>query len=73
MLTENAQAYYQPNKERSNLKVLVGAHVQRVQTEKDSGGNLKATAVEFTHGGKTCTVNVNKEVLLTAGYDLLLL
>ena len=61
------QSYYTPNQARPNLKVLVNARVDRVQTEKGANGNLVATGVEFTHGDKTHTVKAKKEVLLSAG------
>ncbi|KAI0337923.1 alcohol oxidase [Trametopsis cervina] len=65
--TYSASAYYVPNKERSNLKVLVNAHANRVETTKAANGNLVATAVEITHGEKTYLVKAKKEVILSAG------
>ncbi|KAI0089317.1 hypothetical protein BDY19DRAFT_945207 [Irpex rosettiformis] len=63
----SAPSYYTPNEGRTNLKVLVNAHVNSVQTEKGANGNLVATGVDFTHGGKTYSVKAKKEVLLSAG------
>lgn len=61
------QAYYLPNKDRSNLSVLLLAHVNRLLTEKAEDGTLAVTGVEFTHDGKTHTVAAKNEVVLCAG------
>lgn len=61
------QAFYTPNKGRENLAVLVDAAVDYVRTERTKSGKLSAVGVEFEHGGKKCTVNARKEVILSAG------
>ncbi|KAI0072989.1 alcohol oxidase [Panus rudis PR-1116 ss-1] len=60
-------AFYLPNQDRQNLSVLVTAHVNKVLTEKKDDGKVIVTGVEFQYGGKVHTVNVNKEVILSAG------
>ncbi|KAK4994982.1 hypothetical protein LTR66_005112 [Elasticomyces elasticus] len=57
-----ARAYYEPNKDRSNLKVLCEALVCSVVLD----GN-KATGVKFMHGGSMHTVTAKKEVILCGG------
>ncbi|CAL1708210.1 unnamed protein product [Somion occarium] len=60
-------AYYLPNKERLNLKVLVFARGNRLITTKELDGSIVATAVELDHGGQIYTVNVTREVVLSSG------
>lgn len=60
------QAYYLPNRDRPNFNVLVGAHVNRVVTTKSKDDEVRATGVEFTHGGKQYIVHAQKEVILSA-------
>lgn len=62
------QAFYLPNKERPNYKVLINAHAHRIVTERAANGNLQAIGVEFEVGGKLHTVNARKDVVLAAGY-----
>jgi choline dehydrogenase-like flavoprotein len=58
----SATGYLLPNAGRSNLKVLTEAMATKVVLD----GN-KATGIEFSHEGKTHTVNASKEVVLSAG------
>ena len=51
-----------PIKKRSNLKITVNAHVQRINFE-----GKKAVSVSFYINGELKTVKANKEVLLSAG------
>lgn len=62
-------AYYLPHKDRPNYRVAVGAHVNRVLSEKGPTGVWVATGVQFTDvaTGKSGTVFARKEVLLCAG------
>lgn len=63
-----ATAYYQPNKDRSNLTVLAEAVVSRILFDSGKkGSNITATGLEFVHGGKTYTVHARKEIILSAG------
>lgn len=55
--------YLLPNAHRPNLKVLTEALVTKLCISKDSA----ATGVEFEHSGALHTVNVKKEVVLSAG------
>ncbi|KAJ6617536.1 alcohol oxidase [Mycena sp. CBHHK59/15] len=63
----SANKYYQPNAERENLTVVTSSHVTKVIHEKDSQGNATATGVAFVHAGKTHSVQVRKEVIISAG------
>ncbi|KZP27962.1 GMC oxidoreductase [Athelia psychrophila] len=63
-----ATAFYEPNADRKNFTVLCEAHVSRILFADAKGKeDITATGVEFIHGGKTYTVNVKKEVILSAG------
>ncbi|KAG2107391.1 alcohol oxidase [Suillus discolor] len=58
--------YYQPVAGRTNLKVIVNAHVTEIiTTEVD--GLITATGVKFVKSDNTYTANVAGEVCLTAG------
>ncbi|KAF9526843.1 GMC oxidoreductase [Crepidotus variabilis] len=67
----SASAYLQPNLHRPNLNVLTNALVSRIvfSSELNENGDRTASAVEFLFGDddRTCTVNVSREVLLSAG------
>ncbi|EGN92588.1 hypothetical protein SERLA73DRAFT_190954 [Serpula lacrymans var. lacrymans S7.3] len=61
-------AFYLPNAHRANFHVMIGAHVNRILTRSgDAGGDVVATSVEFSHNGSVYTVNIGKEVILSAG------
>jgi choline dehydrogenase-like flavoprotein len=57
-----ARGYFEPNKGRSNLKVLCEALATNVELE----GSV-AKGVSFMYGGEKRTVKVNKEVILCGG------
>ena len=57
-----AKGYLNPVKKRSNLKIEVNAHVQKINFE-----GKKATGVNYYIGHKLNTVSANKEVILSAG------
>ena len=57
-----AKGYLNPVKKRSNLKIVTKAHVQKINFE-----GKKAIGVNYFNGEKINTVNVNKEVILSAG------
>lgn len=61
----SASAYYQPYKERENLVVLTGAHVDKILFDRKGG--IKSNGVQYTHNGITQTVSATKEVVLAAG------
>ena len=63
-------AFYLPNKDRSNLSVLVGANGRRVLTERTANQKLSAIGVEFGYGGATYVVNAREDVILCAGFVL---
>ncbi|KJA23939.1 GMC oxidoreductase [Hypholoma sublateritium FD-334 SS-4] len=65
--TYAANMYYEPNMHRSNLVVLTKAHVTKVNLKTGSNGEVTATGVNFIHGEDTHTVEVRKEVVLSAG------
>ena len=57
-----AKGYLNPVKQRSNLKIVVNAHVQKINFE-----GKKATSVSYYNGDKIETIKANKEILLSAG------
>ena len=57
-----AKGYLNPVKKRSNLKITVNAHVQKINFL-----GKKAISVSFYDNGKLTTIKVNKEILLSAG------
>ncbi|KLO04946.1 GMC oxidoreductase [Schizopora paradoxa] len=66
--TSAATAFYLPNKDRENFKVLPDAHVNRIVI-KSSGNNsdVEAEGVEFEHQGQIHIVKASKEVIISAG------
>lgn len=58
----SAVAFLQPALKRSNLTVITGANVEQLIIKND-----RVTGVEYSKGRSTKTVNVNKEVILSAG------
>jgi choline dehydrogenase len=63
----SARDYYQPNAGRSNLSLLSEALVSKINFEKNSSNNLKATGVSIIKDGATHTIKVNKEVVVCGG------
>jgi len=58
-----ARAYLRPARDRSNLTIVTGAHVQRILLENDI-----ATGVVYRHkNSQLVTCSANKEVILSAG------
>ena len=57
-----AKGYLNPIKKRSNLKISVNAHVKKINFE-----GKKATSVSYYHGDKLKTVEINREIILSAG------
>ena len=57
-----AKGYLNPAKKRSNLKIIVNAHVQKINF-----AGKKAKGVSYYVGNKLHTVQANKEVILSAG------
>ena len=57
-----ATGYLNPAKKRLNLKIIVNAHVQKINFE-----GKRAVSVSFYKSGKLETVKANKEILLSAG------
>ncbi len=57
-----AKGYLNPAKKRSNLKILVNAHVQKINFE-----GKKAIGVSYYIKDKLYSVKVNNEVILSAG------
>lgn len=60
--------YYAPNAGQKNLTVLTSAHVANLILRKDANSIVTATAVNFLYQGKTESVFVAKEIVLSAGY-----
>lgn len=61
-----AREYYEPNADRSNLTVLTNALVSKVELET-TGGDAKATGIQFIVDGTTHTAKVKKEVIVCGG------
>ncbi|CAK1541633.1 unnamed protein product [Leptosia nina] len=59
-----ARAYLRPASKRSNLVVLLKAHVSRIIFDPDRS---KVTGVEYIQNGNKLNVGVKKEVILSAG------
>ena len=57
-----AKGYLNPVKKRSNLKIAVNSHVQKINFL-----GKKAISVSFYKNGKLETIKANKEILLSAG------
>ncbi len=57
-----AKGYLNPVKKRSNLKIEVNAHVQKINFE-----GKKAVGVNYFKKGNLNTIKANKEVILSAG------
>ena len=57
-----AKGYLNPVKNRSNLKIVTKAHVQKINFE-----GKKAVGVSYYLEGKLKSVKANKEVILSAG------
>ena len=57
-----AKGYLNPVKKRANLKIIVNAHVKKINFE-----GKKAIGVSYYIGDKLITENVSKEIILSAG------
>tara|TARA_B000000532_G_scaffold196792_1_gene162953 strand:+ start:274 stop:1884 length:1611 start_codon:yes stop_codon:yes gene_type:complete len=57
-----AKGYLNPIKKRSNLKISVNAHVKKINFE-----GKKATSVSYYQDNKLKTVEINREIILSAG------
>jgi choline dehydrogenase len=56
------RAYLQPLLDRKNVTVLTGAVVSRIIFS-----NRRASGIEFVYGGKSITVNADREIVLSLG------
>ncbi len=61
-----ASAYWKPVKDRKNLTVITGAHVQKIILE-GSAPDVVAVGAQYAVKGETMTVNAREEVILSAG------
>jgi choline dehydrogenase-like flavoprotein len=59
-------AYYLPNANRPNLRVLTNATVREIVLEQ-SGEQWTATGVRFDHGDQSYTAAASHEIVLSAG------
>jgi len=57
-----AKGYLNPIKKRSNLKISVNAHVKKINFE-----GKKAISVSYYQDNKLKTVEINREIILSAG------
>ncbi|TDL15526.1 alcohol oxidase [Rickenella mellea] len=63
----SVNAYFTPNQGRSNLVVLTGAHVTKINWASNStSAGLTASGVSFITNGTTYTVGASREVILSA-------
>ena len=62
-----AKAFLRPVLSRPNLRVVGGAHVQRLRLERNEDGALRAVGVEFSEAGATFTARAAHEIVLCAG------
>lgn len=62
----SARAYYDPVKHRENLKIVVGAYVNKI-IFADGQARPKAVGIQYTHKGKTKIANARKEIIIAAG------
>lgn len=60
------RAYYAPVSDRTNLHVITEAFVEKIILKHSSDG-VSASGVQYTHEGKSQTVNAQREVILAAG------
>ncbi|KAJ8519275.1 hypothetical protein ONZ45_g3772 [Pleurotus djamor] len=65
--TYSAVAYYEPNKHRPNLQVLVEANVDRIISQDGKNGEIRATSVQITVKGYKYVVLVGREAIVCAG------
>ncbi|KAK0204100.1 alcohol oxidase [Desarmillaria ectypa] len=63
----SASGYYAPNEHLPNLLVLTGALTTKINFTSGTEGLQKATSVDIEKDGVESTINVKKEVLLSAG------
>lgn len=61
-----ATAYYAPISQRTNLSVMTGAQVKKIEFTRGDD-NMIANTVCFNRDGKSSRVGVRKEVILAAG------
>ena len=61
-----ATAYYAPISRRTNLSLITGAQVEKIEFAQGEG-NMIANAVYFNREGESLKVRVRKEVILAAG------
>ncbi|CAK5270668.1 unnamed protein product [Mycena citricolor] len=62
-----ANAYYQPNAERTNLSVVVSSHATKIASDSAPGSEFEADRVEFSSEGTLYSVRVEKDVVIAAG------
>ena len=57
-----AKGYLNPIKKRKNLKIITGAHVQKINFK-----GKKAESVSFYQGNEVITIKARREIILSAG------
>lgn len=62
----SAREYYEPNAHRPNLSLQLNALVSKIEFEKDRE-ETRGKGVQFVVDGKTHTIKVNKEVIISGG------
>ena len=61
------QAFYQPNKHRTNFVVVVEALVHKILTEHEADETLNANGVAFICQGSPHVAKAGREVIVCAG------
>ncbi|KAI1278333.1 oxidoreductase [Xylaria sp. FL0933] len=61
-----AKAYYRPARDRENLRVVLGAHVDKIRFADDHP-QPKAIGLQYHHEGKVRTVSARKDIIISAG------
>ena len=58
----SAKAFLKPARNRSNLKIITNAHVQRIMITEG-----RAVGLTIDQGGKVSAINARREIILSAG------
>ena len=58
----SARAFLRPARRRGNLRIVTGAHVQRIRFD-----GRRATGLTYVQGGQQHSVRANREIILSAG------
>ena len=65
--SHSGTAYLQPVIARKNLEVITNALIEKVQLDRQDGGEVEATGVTFSQNGERHSAKASKEVIISAG------